>query len=83
MMASERWLSSAFLLRLPLTRWVQRRDDAEVDVHGLEYPYGLIADIQPQSADGRFLREVDGGLPLQGGGAVSTPTRKPLAQDST
>ena len=39
---------------------VQRRHDAEVDVHGLEHRDGWIGHIQPQGADGGLPGEVDG-----------------------
>ena len=64
-MASERWRQLGVLVALALDPVIQRRDDAEVHVHGLEVSHRLVADIQSQRADGRLLRKVDGRLSLQ------------------
>ena len=55
---------------LALDPVVQRRHDAEIDVHGLELGHGLVADIQPQSADGGLPGEVHGGLAQQPPGGL-------------
>ena len=43
---------------LALDAVAQGRDDAEVDVHGLEVGDALVADIARQGADGGLLGEV-------------------------
>ena len=49
---------------------VQGRDNAEVDVHGLEHRHGLVGDIQAQRADGSLLGKVDGRLALEPPGGL-------------
>ena len=49
---------------------VQRGDDAEIDVHGLEGGHRLIADVQAQSADGGGLGEVGRHLAQQAAGRL-------------
>ena len=44
---------------------IQRRNDAEIDVHRLELRDRLIGNIQRQRADGHFPREVRRRLPFQ------------------
>ena len=49
---------------------IQRRNDAKVDVHGLELRHGLVADIQPQRTDGRLPGKVNGRFSLQTAGQL-------------
>ena len=44
---------------------VQRRDNAEVHVHGLKVRHALVTDIQAQGADGRLTGKVEGRLSFQ------------------
>ena len=59
---------------LALNPMIQRRNDTEIHIHGLERPYGLIGDIQGQGPQGGLLWEVH--RPL-------SAATKPEAVDST
>ena len=58
------------LVALALDPVVQRGDDAEIDVHGLEGGHRLIADVEAQGADGGGLGEVGRHLAQQAAGRL-------------
>ena len=57
---------------------LQRRNDAEIDVHGLEVFHTLIADVQTQRTDGSGFGEV-----RQFPALALTPSRDSFSQRQT